>query len=99
MFDTYLLMPDVNVRDVATGKEQTFSQQGLALGINTTFEVGKFYENPQLASYYYCHRIDGNLAKIDLVESFPARRTHSGRDDDRNTICQSLRSGHGQNYD
>lgn len=70
MVDPYLLLSDVKVRNVATGEEQGFSQHGLALGINTAFEEGQFYEQPQLAAYYYCDRIDGNLAKIDMVESF-----------------------------
>jgi hypothetical protein len=53
IFDPYLLVPDVTVSDVAKGEEHTFSQHGLALGFNTKFEEGKFYTQPQLATYYY----------------------------------------------
>ena len=70
LIDPYLLMPDVKVRNVTTGEENTFPQHGLPLGHNNTFETGKFYEQPQLASYYYCMNINGNLAEIWLVESF-----------------------------
>ncbi|MGO9269782.1 MAG: restriction endonuclease [Terriglobia bacterium] len=70
IFDPYLLVPDVKVTDVATGEEKKFSQHGLALGVDTVFAEGKFYEQPQLATCYYCERIDGNLATIYLVESF-----------------------------
>src|ERR1700734_2228505 len=69
-FDPYLLLHDVNVRDVASGEERHFSQHGLALGIDTTFEESKFYEQPQLAMYYYCDRIEGEIATLYLVESF-----------------------------
>src|ERR1039458_6733402 len=44
MFDPYLLVPDVKVRNVATGEEKTFSQHGLSLGFNTAFAEGTFYE-------------------------------------------------------
>jgi hypothetical protein len=70
LIDPYLLIPDVKVRNVATGEENTFRQHGLRLGHNNAFEKGKFYEQPQLASYYYCMDITGNLADIWLVESF-----------------------------
>jgi hypothetical protein len=70
VIDPFLLVPDVKVTDVATGEEKTFSQHWLALGVDTVFAEGKFYEQPQLATYYYCDRINGNLATIYLVESF-----------------------------
>lgn len=70
IFDPYVLVPDVKVTDVATGEEKKFSQHGLALGVDTVFAEGKFYEQPQLATCYYCERIEGNLATIYLVESF-----------------------------
>lgn len=70
MFEPYLLSPDVKVRNVATGEERTFPAQDLALGVDTVFEEGKFYEQPQLAMYYYCDRIEGDLATLILVESF-----------------------------
>jgi hypothetical protein len=70
MFDPYLLVPDVKVRNVATGEEKSFSQHGLALGVNTAFAEGKFYEQPQLAMYYYCDRIKADVASLYLVESF-----------------------------
>jgi hypothetical protein len=69
-FDPYLIMPDVKIRDVATGEEKTFSQLDLALGLNNEFSQGHFYEQPQVASYYYCESIEGNLATLCLVESF-----------------------------
>jgi hypothetical protein len=70
VFDPYLLVPDVKVRNLATDEEKTFSQHGLLLGIDTVFAAGKFYEQPQLATYYYCERIQGNVATVFLVESF-----------------------------
>jgi hypothetical protein len=70
MFDPYLLVPDVKVRNVATGEEKTFSQHGLSLGFNTAFAEGTFYEQPLLATYYYCDHISGHLARLYLVESF-----------------------------
>jgi hypothetical protein len=69
-FDPYLLMPDAKVRNVATGEEQTFGQGTLAFGISTIFEEGKFYEQPQLASYYHCDRIAADTATLSMVESF-----------------------------
>jgi hypothetical protein len=69
LFEPYLLVPDVKVRNVSTGEEKTFSQHDLALGVNTVFEVDRFYESPQLAMYYYCEDIKGDLATIYLVES------------------------------
>jgi hypothetical protein len=70
MFDPYLLVPDLKVRNVATGEEKTFSQEGLKLGFNNEFTVGTFYEQPRLAFFYYCDRIDGDIATLYLVESF-----------------------------
>ncbi|HEV2378378.1 MAG TPA: hypothetical protein VG206_01130, partial [Terriglobia bacterium] len=74
MFDPYLLVPDVRVQNVATGEEQTFSRHSLALGLNTVFARGEFYEQPTLATYYYCDDIAGDLAKLYLVESFQLGR-------------------------
>jgi hypothetical protein len=74
MFDPYLLVPPVRVTDLATGVETTFDQHGLAVGINTKFEQGKFYESHSLASFYYCDRIEGATATLYLVESFQSGR-------------------------
>ena len=64
MFDPYLLVPNVKVQDVLTGDEKTFSPHSLSLGVENVFKEGKFYEQPQLATYYYCNRIDKNFANI-----------------------------------
>lgn len=69
-FDPYLLVPDVKVRNIATGEENTFSQHHLALGVNNTLEGGRFYEQPQLAMYYFCEDVEADLAHLYLVESF-----------------------------
>lgn len=70
VIEPYLLLPDVKVRNVATGEERIFSQHGLPLGNNDRFEKGKFYEQPQLANYYCCVDVRGNIADVWLVESF-----------------------------
>jgi hypothetical protein len=69
-FDPYLLVPDVKVTDVGSGEEYIFSQHNLALGIDTVFEEGRFYEQPALEHYYYCDRIRGGIADIALNESY-----------------------------
>lgn len=69
-FDPYLIIPDLNVRNVGTGEETKFSQHHLALGINTTFAAGQFYEQPQLEMYYFCESVAGEVAHLYLVESF-----------------------------
>lgn len=74
MFDPYLLVPDLKVRNVATGEEKTFSQDGLKLGFNTTFTAGAFYEQPRLAHFYYCDRVEGDIASLYLIESFQLGR-------------------------
>jgi hypothetical protein len=70
MFEPYLLVPDVKVLNISTGEQKTFSQHGLKLGVDTTFVEGQFYEQPQLAMYYFCERVNGDLATIYLIESF-----------------------------
>lgn len=70
LFDPVLLVPDVKVKNVATGEEKIFGRHELGLGVNTVFEEGKFYEQPQFANYYYCDQINGKMATIFLVESF-----------------------------
>jgi Restriction endonuclease len=69
-FDPYLLVPAVGVRNLTTGEENKFEQHGLAIGVDTKFETGRFYEQPSLASFYYCDAIEGDIATIYLVESF-----------------------------
>lgn len=69
-FETHLLVPDVKLHDIATGEVTTFSRHDLPLGLNTTFAVGTFYEQPIIAAYYYCDEINSGLASIYLVESF-----------------------------
>jgi hypothetical protein len=70
MFDPYQLIPDVMVRNVETGEEQKFSQHRLTLGVNTKFEVGKFYENPQVATFNYCDRSEDDTATLYVLENF-----------------------------
>jgi Restriction endonuclease len=70
VFDPALLPSDVKVKNLATGEEITFTEGELALGINTVFEVGKFFEQPKFGNYYYCGEINGNLATMYLLESF-----------------------------
>lgn len=69
-FEPYLLTPDIEVQNVISGEATYFSQHALALGVDTKFEEGKFYENPQLAINYYCEAVNDNLAELILVESF-----------------------------
>jgi hypothetical protein len=71
-FEMHLLLPDVKVTTIASGEEATFHRHGLPLGIDTSFAEGTFYEDPNLAAFYYCDRLDGGLAFMYLVESFQA---------------------------
>jgi Restriction endonuclease len=70
IFDPYLLTPDLKVTNVASGEERIFSQRGLELGFDTVLEQGKFYENPYLAIFYYCERIEANTVTWCIVESY-----------------------------
>jgi hypothetical protein len=70
LVDPALLPSDIKVKNLATGEEITFTEGELALGIDTVFEVGKFYEQPKFGNYYYCGEIKGNVATMYLVESF-----------------------------
>jgi hypothetical protein len=74
IFDPCLLVPDVKVRNISTGEENTFSHKVLELGFDTVFVEGMFYEQPNLSTYYYCDRIEGDLATLYLVESFQLGR-------------------------
>jgi hypothetical protein len=69
-FDPYLLIPDLRVTNVASGEERIFTQRRLALGFDTVLEQGKFYENPNLAIYYYCEGVQGNTVTWCMVESY-----------------------------
>jgi Restriction endonuclease len=43
----------------------------LPMGVNTVFEQGKFYGQPQLRNFvYYCEKIDGEFADMLLVRSY-----------------------------
>jgi len=70
VFDPYLFVPDIKVRDVETGKEEAFNQSSLPFGIGNVFKEGTFYEQPQLANYFYCHRMSGNTVSLYLIESY-----------------------------
>jgi hypothetical protein len=70
IFDPYLLVPDIQVQDVTTGEKSSFDARSLLLGIDTIFEIGKFYESPRLAAYYYCNSILDDIAELYMVESF-----------------------------
>jgi len=43
----------------------------LPIGVNTGFEEGKFYTQPQLRNFvYYCEKIDGEFADMLLIRSY-----------------------------
>ncbi len=69
-FEPYLLTPDIKVKNMASGEEKVFSRHNLGLGVDTVLEEGKFYENPNLAMYYYCDKVEGDTATWYLVESY-----------------------------
>ena len=69
-FDPSLLVADVDLQNLSTGESKKVSRHGLPLGTAATFEVGTFYEQPQLPHYFYCDAIVGDVATIYLVESF-----------------------------
>ena len=46
-----------------------FQRHDLPLGVDTKFEVGKFYEQSPIG-FYYCEHIEGSLVTLILVESF-----------------------------
>ncbi len=68
--DPSVLLPDVNVRNVSTGEERAFKYSDLALGLDTSFVQGKFYEAPGLGYFYFCEQVEGGIAHIWMVESF-----------------------------
>jgi hypothetical protein len=70
MFDPYLLTRDVKVINISSGEQQIFTQYDLQLGFDTVLEAGKFYENPNLAIYYYCDYIRGGVATWYVIESY-----------------------------
>jgi hypothetical protein len=57
-------------RNVLNNEVAFIDPADLPLGVNTVFEVGKFYTQPQLKFSYYCHSIENGEAAIYLVESF-----------------------------
>jgi Restriction endonuclease len=69
-FDPSLLVADVDLQNLSTGESKKISRHGLPLGTAFQFEVGTFYEQPQLSHYFYCDAIVGDVATIYLVESF-----------------------------
>jgi len=42
----------------------------VSLGFDTKLEAGKFYFIPRLHNYYYCEKIENNLAHYILIESY-----------------------------
>lgn len=70
MFDPSFMLPDVRVQNVNTGEIKTFKYRDLALGIDTAFLPGKFYEAPELGYYYFCERVRDGIAEVWMVESF-----------------------------
>lgn len=42
----------------------------IGLGFDTELEVGKFYAIPSLNNYYYCEKLEKNIAHYILVESY-----------------------------
>jgi hypothetical protein len=70
-FDPCVLAPPIKVKDVASGQETIFEQSKLAVGFDTVFKPGAFYEHPAIPNfYYYCKDIEGETATLILVESF-----------------------------
>lgn len=57
-------------RQRAAGEKTTYGQSSLPLGIGTVFQVGKFYELPQIEFFYHRDRIDGDMVFLSLVESY-----------------------------
>ncbi len=68
--DPSVLLPDVNVRNVGTGEERSFKYSDLALGIDTSFIPGKFYEAQGLGYFYFCEEVKDGMAQMCMVESF-----------------------------
>jgi hypothetical protein len=91
LFEPYLLAPDVKVRNLSTGEERVFPAHDLPLGVDTVFEAGAFYEQPQLAMYYHCHGIEGDVATLILV--LPVGPADSGSFHAENDLRQALRQG------
>jgi hypothetical protein len=44
--------------------------QEINLGFDTKLEAGKFYFTPSIHNYYYCEKIENNLAHYILIESY-----------------------------
>lgn len=70
VFEPYLLTPNIKVKNIAGSGEKVFSRHELGLGVDTVLEEGTFYENPNLAMYYHCDKVEGDTATWCLVESY-----------------------------
>lgn len=60
----------VELRDIAGNLEYSSKLIGLQLGFDNPIEAGKFYVQPSLHNYFYCERIEGDLASWVVVESY-----------------------------
>lgn len=65
------LVPQVySYKDELTGTEKTIIDQGLGLGHDTVLKEGSFYISLSLSFYYYCKSVDGEIARLILIESY-----------------------------
>jgi hypothetical protein len=56
--------------DEAGNVVRKLTAQEVNLGFDTKLESGKFYFTPSLHNYYYCEKIENNLAHFILIESY-----------------------------
>jgi hypothetical protein len=71
--DPHFLAGIYEYRDAKSNAIRHISKWGVRLGFDTVLVPGRFYFNPNLEFSYYCKAVEGDTARMILIESYQHR--------------------------
>jgi hypothetical protein len=68
--DPYLLRRRYEFKNAVSGEGKIYSPKELEVGFDTIFRPGSFYFDVHSEFRYFCHKIDGDLIKLAMLEGY-----------------------------
>jgi hypothetical protein len=68
--DPYLLRGRYEFKNAVTGDSRVYGPSDLDVGFDTVFKPGKFYTAIHSEFRYFCHRVEGDLITLTMIEGY-----------------------------
>jgi hypothetical protein len=68
--DLHIALMRYEFRNAVSGERKDYRPRDLEVGFDTTFKPGTFYADVHTEFYYFCHRVEGDVITLTMLEGY-----------------------------